>query len=158
MRQISLQPSATVKRIALRIAKKLDFNFAMIHLRRGDSLNNQLNYLGASARRVFSTTSPKHVTKVMASLNATHLPIIIMTNEQSGRYLNAMNRLLPTVSWEWELPQVRRLREKHSDNIEIFQMLRYLGYLAKIRVGTSKCYFYKGRCDSLLATDGFELS
>lgn len=144
-------PSDKVKRAARKIAVGLGHPFAIIHVRRGD-ITKGGEYWNLDPNKIEKVTSGPFIRDFLKKNKVpSNMTILIMSNETNVKNFDAVKEEYPSVVFEQDLDELRRIKKETGDNFLVYEICRYLGILADIRVSTSPCYFHGGDCQLKLA-------
>ena len=123
--------------------------YGIVHIRRGDSLDEYTRYQGFSANRIKESTTVENIKRHIIKLRAKYpnVPVLLMTNEKSHGYLSNLKKIENVIE---ETDLLKKFGDFNDDNTEHFQIMRTLGDFAAFRICTVMCYFK--RCDTSLVS------
>ena len=148
-------PSKQVKDAARSIVRQIAQPFVIVHVRRGD-ITRGGKYWELDTNDVDRITSGTYIRDFLRRhLGKTKLAVLIMSNEKDTRRFDPVREAFPNLWLEKDLKELRKIQEQTNDNFLAYEVCRFLGSLAEIRIATSPCYFYGGACD-LRLVDGIK--
>ena len=148
------KPSSLVKEYAKKIAKDLGKEFIIIHVRRGDIVGFG-NYWNLTKQDIDLITSSDYIIKFLKNKVKVPVnnPIFIMTNEPNLSHFDKLKKVYKKVTFEKDIASLTEIQSTLKDNFLVYEICRYLGSLARIRISTLPCYFYNENCQYTLADD-----
>ena len=144
--EFPFQASDVVRRCAERIRGNIPGRLVVVHARRGDITKGGV-YWEHSPESIKRLTSGAYIRDFLNErLGKADVTVLVMSNEKNPDTFKDIRDVYPKLLLESDIQELQEIEREYQDNFLAYEVCRYLGKLADVRVSTSPCYFYGGDC------------